>query len=121
MHELSVVEALIDMVSEQIRQPELEAVKQVEVAIGSLSCIEKSALEFCFEQAKKDTSLEHALLICHDIEAVARCRNCQHRFPTENYHDTCPKCQHYGIDLIEGDDLRLLKIDIIPKEEITHV
>ena len=80
MHELALMESLVDAVRENVRGAR---VKTVRLEVGKLSCVLPDALRFCFEISTQGTELEGAtperrpdgrLKIAVEIDATARGR-----------------------------------------------
>ena len=59
MHELSLTRNIVSIVSEHAAG---KPVKRIALSIGPYACVEKQALNFCFDIAKEGTVLESAVL-----------------------------------------------------------
>ena len=68
MHEVSLVSALVDQVEEASKTHAFGHVVKLRVAIGTLSGIEPSCVEFCFSEVAKGSVLENAELAIETIE-----------------------------------------------------
>lgn len=65
MHEVSLVQGILDIVKEQTERSGLKKVKKIGIKIGGGSHLEPSSLSFCFDMVKKGTLADDAIL---DIE-----------------------------------------------------
>jgi hydrogenase nickel incorporation protein HypA/HybF len=59
VHELAIIEAVLDMVTERLPDA---AVSCVRLEVGELSCAVPDSLQFCFELATEGTTLQGASL-----------------------------------------------------------
>ena len=114
MHELSLVEALLESVTaEQQRHPGAR-VRCVRVRVGRLRQVAPSAMTFAWEASVRETPLAGARLELERVAAVARCPACQKEFPVEERWFECPGCGATGGQLISGDELQLAEIELSP-------
>ena len=112
MHEMSLVEELLAAVRSELRAHPGAHVRTVRARIGTLRQVEPSTLEFCFDAATKDGPLTGTRLCIERIDAAARCRVCSLEFDVENNWFECPRCHAAGAELLRGDELQLLNIEI---------
>lgn len=113
MHEVSIVEALLEAVRQEVRVHPDGKVQAIHVRIGSLRQIVPDMLRFCFEAATRDSDLAGARLDLEEIYAEAHCRHCQRDFPvTENWFE-CPHCKTTGGELLAGRELDLIGIELV--------
>lgn len=110
MHELTITQGIVETC-------ELNAggrkVVEVVLQIGALSGVMPEAVEFCFEACTRDTLLEGARLVIVRIGAKARCLRCRAEFPLQGYFDPCPRCCALGNEILAGEELRIMEIEII--------
>ena len=107
MHELSVVMSIISIAREQALQADASVIEEIEMDIGCLSTIEMNAFDFAWQQAVKETALEHSTRKINRIKGKARCLDCEAVFPVENMYDPCPVCGQHLIQVTEGKELRV--------------
>jgi hydrogenase nickel incorporation protein HypA/HybF len=112
MHEMSIVEALLDSVREQLRAYPDGQVRAVCVRVGQLRQIEPQMLEFCYNAAVRGTPLEGSRLEIQQVEAAARCDVCSLEFAVEENWFECPRCHSTNARLLRGDELLLTSIEI---------
>ncbi len=112
MHEMSIVEALLDAV-ERERQSHADAeVVAVRVRIGQLRQIVPETLRFCYNASVRDTHLAGSQLEIEAVPATARCRACHAEFPVEDNWFECPRCRSIGAELLTGQELDLTSIEL---------
>ena len=113
MHELSIVEALIEQVNREVRRAGLPGkVRRVELAVGRFSGVNPGCLQFAFNLLKEKTSLENSEMVIHEPKAVCRCQGCHTRIEVEEYVARCPHCGAAEVVLEGGRDLTLQSIDV---------
>ena len=62
MHEMSLCQNIMEIIDQQQKKHEIHEVTDIWLEIGALSCVEQSAVEFCFEIMRKDTVAENCQL-----------------------------------------------------------
>lgn len=82
------------------------------VRVGTLRLIEPMTLECCFEAAARDALLVGARLRVEQVEASARCCKCHLEFPVEHNWFECPQCGETGSELLRGNELQLVSLEI---------
>jgi len=112
MHELSIAEELVRTIREELRHHPHARLKSALVRIGMLRLIEPTTLEHCFEAATLDSPLSGVTLRIEQTEASARCRKCGTKFAVEDRWFECPRCGETNSELLEGDELQLVSLDI---------
>jgi hydrogenase nickel incorporation protein HypA/HybF len=112
MHELSIAEELVRVIREELRAHPNARLKAALVRIGVLRLIEPATLEFCFEAATCDTPVAGARLQVEQVEASARCGKCGREFPVEHNWFECPRCGETGSELLRGNELQLVSLEI---------
>ena len=112
MHELSIAEELVRAIRKELRGHPNARLKSALVRIGMLRLIEPATLERCFEAATWDTPLAGAQLHVEQVNASARCRKCNVEFVVEHHWFECPRCGDTGSELLRGDELQLVSLEI---------
>ena len=80
MHELSIVEALIDQVGHELDRSGQEGkVLRVELSIGRLSGVNADSVRFAFGLLAPGTRVEDAEIVVREPKAVCRCHACNAR------------------------------------------
>ena len=63
MHEMSLCQNIMEIIDQQQKKHEIHEVTDIWLEIGALSCVEQSAVEFCFEIMRKDTVAENFIYL----------------------------------------------------------
>ncbi|UTW11623.1 hydrogenase maturation nickel metallochaperone HypA [Marinobacterium rhizophilum] len=111
MHELSLCRSLCTSLEHEVQTRQLKQVLSVQLAVGSLSCLEPQALEFCFSAMAKPSALEGCKLTIRRQPGNATCRQCASCYPLENWLDPCPACGALERDLQGGDEVLIEQME----------
>lgn len=115
MHELSVAESLIKIITEEMAKYNLDKLLKVKVVYGQLSAIVPEALDTAFEVLTLGTPLAGAVMELEQKPMAVRCRRCGHKF-TPAREDVvrmpCPRCAaETGHAIIAGRELYIEHIE----------
>jgi hydrogenase nickel incorporation protein HypA/HybF len=112
VHELGIAQALVEQVERVRLAHDGRPVMAVGVRIGSWRLVVKESLEFYYEAITRGTALEGSRLEVETVEATARCRHCAQEFPVEAPVLVCPRCGHPGAELLTGEELDLVSVEL---------
>jgi len=113
MHEISLCESALQVISDQAKSDGFSKVKRVWLELGSLSCAEPEAMRFAFDSVAKGTLAEGAELIIEQVPAEGRCHQCGRTVPVSHYAELCPGCGIVRLDTSGGDQLRIRELEVI--------
>jgi len=113
MHELSIVEALIDQVQQELdRAGQQGRVLQLEVSIGRLSGVNPDSVRFAFGLLTPGTVLDRAEILIQEPKPVCHCHVCDAQVEIDDLVVQCPKCAADEITIEGGRDMMLQSIEI---------
>jgi hydrogenase nickel incorporation protein HypA/HybF len=113
MHELSLINGLLEIVETYERTHGFEHVNTLKLSFGRLSCIDPGALRFAFEVQSKGTKAEGASLEFDIRPVVLYCFHCEREMNVEQYPAPCPECQGGDVIMKSGtESLQLLEMDV---------
>lgn len=113
MHELSIVESLIDQVRETLaEQDEDGRVLKLELSIGRLSGVSCEAVRLAFGLLSAGTVVEGAEIEIRQPKAVSNCRDCGAISEIDDLVIVCPVCGSGDISIEGGRELLLHSIDV---------
>lgn len=112
MHELSIVQSIVDIAQEQVRLANAQRVDRIELDIGQLAGIEWSALDFAWDAAVKHTVLEQAERVIRRIPGQAQCLECGREFEISALYDACPVCNTYWNKILSGQELKVCALTV---------
>lgn len=110
MHELSLLEALIQDLEDARRAQGFRRVVEVRLEVGRLAGVDAEALRFAFEGATPGTLLEGATLVLVEVPGRGRCRACGWEGAVADRAGPCPACGAPAPTLLGGTELRLTEV-----------
>jgi hydrogenase nickel incorporation protein HypA/HybF len=112
VHELSIAEALVEQV-EQVRCSHGGApVVAVGVRVGTWRLVVNESLDLYYRTLVMGTPLEGSRLEIETVLARGRCHQCGEEFPVEAPLIVCPACGGVGGDLLCGQELDLVSVEL---------
>lgn len=112
MHELSLVQEILEIALDTARKHGVDHVSAVEVEVGQASGVVKEAMEFAWEATRKGTLLGAASLVIKSIPLQAVCRKCGRNYQPDELFDPCPECGEVSPEIIAGKELKVVAIEI---------
>ena len=113
MHELSIVETLIEQVDKEVaRSGHQGRIVRLELVIGRLSGVCVDSIRFAFELLSAETPLEGSQIDIREPRASCRCRACGASCEIEEIVAACPQCGSGDIVIEGGQDLLLQSIEL---------
>lgn len=113
MHEVSIVEALIEQVETAVAgQDSAGRVTRLDVQIGRLSGVNVDSIRFAYELLTPGTRLEGAEMRIEEPRAVCVCEACGVRSEVDELVFDCPACGSQEITLEGGDEMLLRSIEV---------
>jgi hydrogenase nickel incorporation protein HypA/HybF len=108
MHELALMESVVEAVIEQLGD---QRVALVRLEIGALAGVAVDAMRFSFDICSRGTSLEGATLDVVEVPARGRCRACGSEHVMRRFGTSCT-CGSFDLELIAGGELRLKEVEV---------
>jgi hydrogenase nickel incorporation protein HypA/HybF len=112
MHELSLVEKILEIALDTARKHGVDHISAVEVEVGQASGVVKEAMEFAWEATKKGTLLDTASLVIKSIPLQAVCRKCGAHYQPDELFDPCPECAEVSPEIVAGKELKVVAIEL---------
>ena len=112
MHEMSIAQSLLDIIKEEMAKHDARVLKSIRLHIGQMSAIVPDSLSFCFEVMTSGTDLEGAKLIMEIIPLRGGCKECNQAFEIKDYAFECPHCGSREINIISGQDLSIVEMEV---------
>ena len=108
MHELAIVEGVVDQVTTRLPEARICSVR---LEIGALSGVVPDALRFCFDLATEGTTMEGASLEITEIPGRCRCRACGGEFSAGSLVPLCP-CGSADVAVLSGQELKIASVRV---------
>jgi hydrogenase nickel insertion protein HypA len=113
MHEVSIVEALIDQVQREVEHAgHAGRVVRLQLIVGRLSGVCCDSLRFAFDLLKPATLVADAVMDIAEPRPVCCCRDCQARAEIDELVAQCPRCRSGSVVIEGGRELLLQSIEI---------
>lgn len=102
MHELSLVQGVLNVALRAAEQGGARRILAVYVKIGAYSDVVPSYMDECFKLLSRDTAAEGARLVVEEIPVTVRCRSCGYEGGLPRHSNCCPRCQESDITMLTG-------------------
>jgi hydrogenase nickel incorporation protein HypA/HybF len=112
MHEMSICQALMDQVERIASEQSASRVDKIVLSIGPLAGVEPELLSRAYEVSRAGTVAESAELEIETGPIVVECRSCGASGEAEVSRLVCPSCGDWQVDLTQGDELLLLRLEV---------
>ena len=112
MHEMSICQGLMRQVEQIARDTRARQVDSIVLSIGPLAGIEPQLLKQAFTVARMGTVAEKAELEIRTGPIVVECRSCGASGEAEVNRLLCPSCGDWQVNLTQGDELLLLRLEV---------
>ena len=112
MHEYSIVQSLLDQCEENAKANDANKVTKVTVKIGVMSGVEPDLLQTAFDTFKEGTMCEACEYIQNIQPIVISCHKCNKKSTLDKNEYCCPHCQSIELDVIDGEDLMLMQLEL---------
>lgn len=119
MHEMSIVEALLETIRHKLESYPGANATVVYLRVGELRLVEPSTLEFCFQSATRGTPLENSRLSIERVPARVECDDCHQSSDAGEDGLLCPKCGSLHTRLLCGNELLLTGLTIENVDDAT--
>ncbi|SFR13632.1 hydrogenase maturation nickel metallochaperone HypA [Desulfoscipio geothermicus] len=105
MHELSLIQELLDMVKQSAIENGITRVDRVRLVVGESYGALPEALAFAFEVLAEGTVCHGAALDIVDSPLLFKCRECGTEFKPGEYSYRCPDCSASNAEPVGGREL----------------
>ena len=112
MHEISIIESILEVAEEKAREVNSPSIKVIKLRLGQFTAIAREALEFAFEVARMGTLAENARLEVEIVPMVFHCVVCDAETqPAGAMSFICQRCG-FPLKIVSGKDLQIEYIEI---------
>jgi hydrogenase nickel incorporation protein HypA/HybF len=116
VHELPVVQAILDIVLKHARLNNVSKVHGIALAVGALSDLQDEWLQRYFDYISKNTLAEGARLTVERTPVVLKCAGCAGEIPVkplEMKDFVCPGCACKEFSLIAGREYFIKSMEAV--------
>lgn len=109
MHELSIMEGVLNMVRESAEQNNINKINEINLVIGKLSMVLPDSLSFCFQALSvHEEMFQNAVLKIEERDTMIQCAICEQQFTLEDgWCLVCPGCGGSNVSIISGREMYL--------------
>lgn len=113
MHELTLCQRALELIEQQAVRHHARKVTAVWLNIGAFSCVERSALEFCFDLICRDTLAEGCELHIEQQQAECWCPMCRQYVTLLSQRvRQCPQCGSDNVNIVADEGLQIKRMEI---------
>jgi len=112
MHEMSIAQNILDIVSDTLGENEKSKLKEIVVDIGELVAVVPDSLQFCYDAIIQDTIYKNAVLTINVIPLKIKCADCGNNSRVEKYSFLCPNCHSSKINVVSGEELNIRYLEV---------
>lgn len=112
MHELSIAQAIVDVVEDEARKAGATRVAKITLSLGELSGVVEDQLRFCFPIVVKNTALDGVELTVETVAGEGFCEQCQAAFPLPTFFTPCPHCGEHTQQIRAGQEVRVASLEV---------
>lgn len=114
MHELSIIQGVLDIIEKEQQKHKFKKVLMIEVVCGQYNCLCEETMNFCFETAAKSTCAEGASFKVKRLPEVLKCLSCGREFEgdTPEEESACPFCGSETTMAISNHDMYLSRLEV---------
>lgn len=104
MHEMVIVEGIIEAVLPEVKKYPVSKVKSIKLKIGELSGIVPECVKEYFKIAAVGTIMEGADIVIEHIPVTISCKTCGYKGEAVRHKYACPKCGSIDFTLTGGNE-----------------
>lgn len=113
MHEMAIVQSIIDIMEEQARLHDAKKIVRVSLEFGALTGVMPTAITFGFEVLSKGGIAEEAEVNITIVPIKVHCFDCGKETVMEVYQPFCPACSSASLHIIQGrDEMRIASLEV---------
>jgi len=113
MHELTLCEALLDILDDEKRRRGFARLKRIKLEIGRFSCVDADALTYAFEITTRGTWLDGVTVDVDRPPGFVECLDCGAKAQVDDRLAACPQCHGQRLQPIGGDEMKIVEIEIL--------
>lgn len=111
MHELSLIENMLDQLNTMKRKYGLTSITDVHVAVGAMSGVDASFLQSSFDLYVPSTPWAHLKMHITQVPWRVRCLDCGLEQEIEDLENHCRGCESVRTETVSGTDFLIQRIE----------
>jgi hydrogenase nickel incorporation protein HypA/HybF len=112
MHEMSLAQAVLEIIEDYARREGFSRVTTVRLEIGRHAAVEPEAMRFCFDAVTRGSVAEAASLDIVEVAGSGWCLRCSEAIEVDGRLGACPRCGSHQVQVSGGTEMRVLEIEV---------
>ena len=112
MHELSIVESLLNLALENAKKAGARKIVSINLVVGDYTGVLEDAVNYYFGFLSKNTIASGAKIYYTHVPGKLRCRDCDILFPLQKHNYRCPKCEGNRVEIVGGRELYIENMEV---------
>ncbi|HDN2513204.1 MULTISPECIES: hydrogenase maturation nickel metallochaperone HypA [Providencia] len=112
MHEVALCQNAFEIIEQHAKQNHAQRVTGVWLELSAVSCVEESAVHFCFDIICRNTLAQGAMLHVSTVPAQAQCRDCQRTVQITQFEAGCPHCGSRNLHVDSSSSMQVKQIEV---------
>ena len=118
MHEMSIARGMLTEVLQLAKRQSATAVEGLFLRLGEFAGVEPALLISAFDHVAKTTLAADVRVEIDFVPLQVTCNNCGQTFRPERFHFRCASCGGTDVQIISGEELTLVSIDVSIADEV---
>ncbi|MDD2205749.1 MAG: hydrogenase maturation nickel metallochaperone HypA [Aminobacterium sp.] len=112
MHEMSLVESVIESLLQLKEQYGWERVEKVTLHVGAMRQVIPDVMIFAYQIATEHTPLEGSKMEIIEVPMHFRCKKCLKEWGEDQMDFVCPFCGGFDVDVLSGMELDIESVEV---------
>ena len=112
MHEMSLVESVIESLLELKGQHGWKRIEKVTLHVGAMRQVIPDVMMFAYEVATEGTPLEGSRMEIKQIPMAFQCKGCLKEWGEDQMDFICPFCGSYEVNVLSGMELDIESVEV---------
>lgn len=111
MHELSLVQGMMEQLTEMKKKYQLKEITDVHLTIGEISGVDSRFFQSAFDMFAPTTSWSKLKIHIQNEPWSIRCKDCSHEQNVSDWNNECGKCGSKDTETIKGSEFIIQRIE----------
>ncbi len=107
MHELSIAQAIVDIVDEHLQARPEGRLLSIQLRVGRYRAVVPDSLRFCLSVLAEGTPMESAAVNIEEVPVQVHCETCGRDGALDDLYLYCPHCDAVTVTVIGGKELEI--------------
>lgn len=112
MHELTVVQGIMEVLERRRRERGFRKIRGVELVCGPYNCLAEDSLQFWFDVLSSTESTRGARLHVERLRTIFRCSHCRQEWDEHPEIQACPDCRAVVHKIVPDNDIFIRQLEV---------